>query len=113
MTDPANHLATRRQETTALVEALDRRLTGIIESSAYSSNDDEHDPEGATVAFERAQVMSLLDQARAELNALDAATARLAAGTYGTCLRCGRPITPGRLDALPATTTCIHCADRR
>ncbi|MCA1655416.1 MAG: TraR/DksA C4-type zinc finger protein, partial [Pseudonocardiaceae bacterium] len=60
-----------------------------------------------------AQVAGLLEQSRAELRALDSATERLAAGTYGTCTRCGRPIAPERLDALPATTTCIQCADRR
>lgn len=113
MTDPAARLTERRDETLDLVAALRRRLDGIIESSAYTSNDDEHDPEGVTVAFERAQVAGLLEQARAELRALDTAAERLAAGTYGTCARCGRPIAPERLDALPATTTCIRCADRR
>jgi DnaK suppressor protein len=113
MTDPAGRLATQRTETLDLIEALRRRLDGIIESSAYTSNDDEHDPEGVTVAFERAQVASLLEHSQAELRALDAAGERLAAGTYGTCARCGGPIAAERLDALPATTTCIRCADRR
>ena len=113
MTDPASRLARRRRETLELVTALDRQLHGILESSAYTTNDDEHDPEGVTVAFERAQVAGLLEQARAELRALDAAERRLAAGTYGVCEHCGDPIAPERLDALPATTTCIRCADRR
>jgi DnaK suppressor protein len=113
MPDPADRLAARRQETLELIEALAGRLDGIIESSAYTTNDDEHDPEGVTVAFERAQVAGLLEQASAELRALDTAEQRLAAGTYGTCTRCGGPIDPERLDALPATTTCIRCADRR
>lgn len=113
MTDPAGRLAARRTETLALIDALRRRLDGIIESSAYTAGDDEHDPEGVTVAFERAQVAGLLEQARAELRALDAANERLAAGTYGTCVRCGGPIAQGRLEALPMATTCIRCADRR
>lgn len=111
--DPVARLAARRDETLDLVAALGRRLDGIIESAAYTSNDDEHDPEGVTVAFERAQVAGLLERARAELRALDAAAGRLASGTYGTCERCGDPIAPERLDALPATTTCIHCANSR
>lgn len=113
MTDPAGRVAARHTETLNLIEALSRRLHEIIESSTHTTNDDEHDPEGVTIAFERAQVAGLLDQAHEELRALDAASARLAAGTYGTCARCGRPIAAGRLDALPATTTCITCADRR
>ena len=96
-----------------MVDALTRRLDGIIEASAYTTNDDEHDPEGVTIAFERAQTAGLLEQARAELRDLDAAGERLAAGTYGTCLRCGNEIAEGRLEALPAATTCIRCADRR
>jgi RNA polymerase-binding transcription factor DksA len=96
-----------------MVDALTRRLDGIIEASAYTTNDDEHDPEGVTIAFERAQTAGLLEQARAELRDLDAAGERLAAGTYGTCLRCGNQIAEGRLEALPAATTCIRCADRR
>jgi DnaK suppressor protein len=113
MSDPSIRLSLRRAETLDLVQALGRRLDGILESSAYTTNDDEHDPEGVTVAFERAQVAGLLEQARAELRALDAAGERLAAGTYGTCLRCGEPIASGRLDALPAATRCIRCADLR
>jgi len=113
MADPANRLARRRQETLELVAALDRRLHGILESSAYTTNDDEHDPEGVTVAFERAQVAGLLEQARQELLALDAAQRRLTEGTYGVCEHCGGPIAPERLDALPEATTCIRCADRR
>ncbi|HEX6355786.1 TraR/DksA family transcriptional regulator [Actinophytocola sp.] len=112
MTDPAGRLAALRTETLDLIEALARRLDGIIESATYTTNDDEHDPDGVT-AFERAQVAGLLEQARADLRALDAARERLDNDAYGTCLRCGRPITAERLDALPATTTCIRCADRR
>jgi RNA polymerase-binding transcription factor len=113
MTDPAVRLAAQRTETIALVASLDRRLAGIIESSEHTAGDDEHDPEGVTVAYERAQVAGLLAQARADLEALDAATARLTAGTYGVCTRCGSPIAPERLEALPAATRCIHCADLR
>jgi RNA polymerase-binding transcription factor len=113
MTDPPVRLAARRAETLHLIETLSRQLDGIIESSTHTTNDDEHDPEGVTIAYERAQVAGLLDQARAELRALDTAADRLAAGTYGACERCGGPIAPERLDALPATTTCITCANRR
>ncbi|HWM02271.1 MAG TPA: TraR/DksA C4-type zinc finger protein [Actinophytocola sp.] len=106
----ADRLARRRVETDRLVESLRRRLAGIIESSAWSTNDDEHDPEGVTVAFERAQVAGLLASAREELRELDDAAARLAAGTYGTCARCGSPVGDERLEALPAARTCVRCA---
>lgn len=113
MTDPAVRLAAHRTETLALIDSLERRLTGIIESTEHTTNDDEHDPEGVTVAYERAQVAGLLDQARHELYALDTAASRLAAGTYAQCDHCGGEIAPERLDALPTATRCIHCADLR
>ena len=60
----------------------------LVEASEGSNADDEHDPEGATIAFERSQVDALARQAREHLREIDAALARLDAGDYGTCERC-------------------------
>jgi DnaK suppressor protein len=109
----ADRVAARRAEISEMVDSLRTRLAGIVESSAWTTHDDEHDPEGVTTAFERAQVAGLLATASQELAALDAAAARIADGTYGTCRECGGPIAPERLEALPATTTCIRCANRK
>jgi DnaK suppressor protein len=103
----------RRASLTDMATSLAERLAGIKEGSAWSTDDDEHDPEGVTVAFERAQVTGLLDLVRDELRELDLAEARIRAGTYGECERCGQPIGSGRLEALPAARTCVSCADRR
>jgi RNA polymerase-binding transcription factor DksA len=94
----------------AQVADLAREFDGIVESAASAPLDDEHDPDGATVGFERARVAALLAQARANLAELDDALARLADGTYGVCASCGRPIPPERLAARPATTVCVACA---
>ncbi|MFI5615033.1 TraR/DksA family transcriptional regulator [Amycolatopsis sp. NPDC051903] len=102
-----------RSETAQLAAALARQRDEIVASSEFTSGDDEHDPEGATIAFERAQVQALLTQARDELAALDRAAERVRAGVYEVCERCGGPIAEGRLTALPATRTCIACANRR
>ena len=48
----------------------------------------------------------------AELNALDAALARIEAGTYGECLDCGVKITAARLHATPEAARCIHCQEK-
>jgi RNA polymerase-binding transcription factor DksA len=85
---------------------------GIVEASADSNADDEHDPEGSTIAFERAQVSALVDQAHTHLAEVEAALERVAAGTYGTCERCGGRIGEGRLEARPTARTCIACAGR-
>jgi len=107
----AARLARRREETVRQVASLTRDFDEIVEGSELVNTDDEHDPEGATIAFERAQVLALLASARERLAALDAARERLAAGRYGTCAACGRPIPPERLDAVPDTTRCVACAD--
>lgn len=44
------------------------------------------------------------------LRQIDAALARIEAGTYGTCAKCGDAIAEARLDALPATPFCATCA---
>ncbi|MEV0666447.1 TraR/DksA family transcriptional regulator [Actinomadura luteofluorescens] len=99
-----------RERTLAAVRALDRDREGIVESARLSAVDDEHDPEGATLGFERAHVESLLAAARGRLEDLDRALERLAAGTYGICTSCGAPVGAGRLAARPAAALCISCA---
>ncbi len=99
-----------RVETLARIEALGREHAGIVAASADANADDEHDPEGATIAFERAQLDAVLDQARRHLSDLDLALARVAAGVYATCEICRGPISTGRLDARPVARTCIECA---
>jgi DnaK suppressor protein len=105
-------LSGERATTLDRIESLTRDWTGLVESSTCTGVDDEHDPEGATIAFERAQVESLLDGARRHLSDLDHALQRLGDGDYGVCERCGRPIAAERLAARPAATTCITCAAR-
>jgi RNA polymerase-binding transcription factor len=99
-----------RLATLARVRALTDDFDGIVAGAADMNGDDEHDPEGSTIAYERAQVTALLDQARAHLDDLDRASAKLAAGTYGVCDRCGAEIAADRLAARPAALTCIGCA---
>lgn len=102
-------LAAQRASTELRVESLARRVDAIIESSTWTADDDEHDPEGATIAFERAQLQALLAQARADLVDLDRAAERLHGGEYHWCERCDERIGEQRLAALPATRICIRC----
>nr|WP_245603857.1 TraR/DksA C4-type zinc finger protein [Intrasporangium oryzae] len=86
---------------------LRRAFEEASDASEDSNADDEHDPEGATIAYERSQIAALIDQAQAHLAAIDAAEERLEAGTYGLCSVCGEPIPEGRLEARPTATTCV------
>jgi DnaK suppressor protein len=103
-------LDTERAITLTRIDAMTAEFDEIVAGSADSNADDEHDPEGSTIAFERSQVAALLQEARAHLEEVELAAARLEAGTYWTCARCGRPIAAARLTARPAAQTCISCA---
>ena len=46
---------------------------------------------------------------RSNLHDVDRALAKMDAGTYGTCERCGNPITEERLEAIPWALLCIDC----
>jgi len=104
-------LAEERRRTTQRLAGLRGDYRGFVEASKDSNADDEHDPEGATIAFERSQVGALVEQAEAHLDEIDAALARLDAGTYGVCAVCGGPIPAGRLEVRPTATTCVGCAN--
>jgi len=99
-----------RRAAQTLLATLTRDFTGIVDASADSNADDEHDPEGSTIAFERSQVGALIEQAKQRLTEIEAARDRVDDGTYGQCEVCGRPIPDRRLEARPVARTCVGCA---
>lgn len=110
MTTVEERLVTERDATLKLMASLNGDWDGVVESSSQTGIDDEHDPEGATLAFERARVEAALDEARTRLTEIEDALSRVRKGTYGVCERCGGPIGEGRLEARPTARTCITCA---
>lgn len=110
MTDPARRLEELRADLLAQAASLGAQFDEIVAAAESSNLDDEHDPEGATIGFERAQTASLLESVRARLSDVDAALARVSGGEYGTCVSCGQPIEPERLEARPTALTCVSCA---
>lgn len=117
--DPASRLAesevrarlvAERADTSARLAELERDLAGVVAASRDVATDDEHDPEGQTIAYERAQLTALLKNARGRLDGVDGALERLRNGDYGRCERCGGPIGAERLAARPTAITCTRCA---
>jgi len=108
--DASALLAAERAVTAERLARLRRDFLGVVDASRDSNADDEHDPEGATIAFERSQVDALIRQAEAHLGEIDAAHQRLGAGRYGVCEVCGGPIAEARLEARPSARTCVRCA---
>jgi DnaK suppressor protein len=70
---------------------------------------DEESGEGDTLNVERERDLALSAQARAAVDEVDRALAKMDAGTYGVCERCGRPIPRARLKALPYASLCVAC----
>jgi RNA polymerase-binding protein DksA len=112
--DPARRrLEAEREETRRRLAGLTDEYGSIVAASRDTNADDEHDPEGATIAFERSQVGALVRQAQTHLAEVEAALGRVESGAYGTCESCGQPIGEGRLEARPVARTCITCARAR
>ena len=97
------------ENTQALQRLADLRhdFDAMVAASRDTNADDEHDPEGATIAFERSQIEALVRQAEQHLEQIDAAVKRLDAGTYGTCEVCGAPDQPGTARS-PAGGSSLH-----
>ncbi len=70
---------------------------------------DEESGEGDTLNVERERDLALSAQARAAVDEIDRALAKITAGTYGTCERCGTAIPKARLKALPYAALCVAC----
>lgn len=103
-------LLDEREATVKLMADLGADIESLVQARQGSNNDDEHDPEGSTLAFERSQTDALLAQSTQRLADIAAALERLDAGTYGVCENCGEAIAPARLEARPYASTCITCA---
>ena len=94
----------------ALEAERDRLRTGLREGivapgpMTYGSQ-----AAAASQVFEQQRDLALRDRNAQHLEQVEAALARLADGTFGACVRCGRPIAPERLDALPWAAYCIDC----
>jgi len=108
-----DRLASALEEAQRSVADLERSHDGIVAAASDANADDEHDPEGATIAFEREQVAALLAQARRRVEDVRSALERTRAGAYGQCETCGEPIGEARLEARPTARTCITCASTK
>lgn len=106
-------LAELSERLAARIAGLDDALAQLRAERAADSADDEHDPEGVTLSSEWSRVAGLRSDAEGEQASVDAALARVAAGTYGTCVDCGERIPPARLAARPTASRCVACAERR
>jgi DnaK suppressor protein len=104
------HIVGERARLQALVDSITASFDDLTAAADASPPDDEHDPEGHTIAFERSQLAARRDSFIAAIQELDQAEERVVAGLPSLCEECAQPIPNERLLALPATTRCIRCA---
>ena len=105
-----DRLAAENQQTLQRLAGLTHDFDAVVAATRDTNTDDEHDPEGATIAFERSQIRALIRQAEHQLEEIDAAVKRLDTATYGTCEMCAERIGEERLEARPTARVCIRCA---
>ena len=91
---------------------LAESLTSVREARSDGSADDEHDPEGPTLSGEWSRIVGVHGEFNEKVAAIDRSRARIADGSYGTCIRCGDPIGAARLSALLTAELCIDCAQK-
>lgn len=106
------HLNSDREQTARLVVIIKDEMGAFVDARRDTTTDDEHDPEGPTLAFERSQAAAILDQSIRHVDEIDAALERIDEGTFGLCTVCNGPIKLGRLQVRPQAALCISCAAR-
>lgn len=106
-------LLAARSRAAALLLTATEEFDGIVAAAVNANADDEHDPEGSTLAFERARVAAVRAGVARQIEELDQALGRLRSGAYGRCEECDNEIAAERLTALPTTRRCAPCAGGR
>ncbi len=104
-----DRLTDERARVLAEAAALHDDLSHSIEDSFDEDGNDSHLADSATETVDREIEQSLEENAEHLLAEIDAALGRLDAGTYGSCVRCDKPIGDERLSALPYAAKCIEC----
>jgi DnaK suppressor protein len=93
-------LLREKEQLLAEVQRLHDALKTEVDPDA-----DEGDPD----LVEREKVMALVNTMERRLESIEYALRQAQEGAYGVCERCGEPIDPARLEALPEATLCVKC----
>lgn len=105
-------LLEKRQAVVEALEYLHKENPGSLEEETgelVSGSADQHMADTATETVDREIDYTLEETDGRLLAAIDAALARIEAGTYGVCVNCGARIPPERLEAMAWATLCIDC----
>lgn len=89
---------------------MERDRESLSEATGENAYRD-HMADQGTATFERDLDMTFEENERDLLEDIRAALARIEAGTYGVCTRCGAEIPSARLEAVPTASLCIQCKE--
>jgi DnaK suppressor protein len=104
-----DRLTQERERIQADLDNLGREIVALGEDQQVEGSVSNHLADDATDVMEQERNLALIGNLQERLHDVERALERLDAGTYGICERCGKPIAPARLDALPFATLCIDC----
>ena len=107
--DRAQAAATLQAERARLIHQLEE--LGATEAGVLTGEMDFGDAfaDAAAATAERTETMGIVDNHKHQLDDVDAALAKVDAGTYGICNKCGREIGEARLEFRPMSVLCIDC----
>lgn len=103
-------LREHQEQARSRVTKLEADLDQLTRARRSESDDDEHDPEGEPLSTQWSMRAGLLQSARTDALAADAALRRLDEGRYGVCIVCRQPIPFSQLEARPFRERCVPCA---
>ncbi|MGH2726361.1 MAG: TraR/DksA family transcriptional regulator [Actinomycetota bacterium] len=98
-------------------EALRKQLTEMGADPDQENTVDGLDfdfgfADSAQSTAERNKVLAVIERLRENLHDVDLALGKIDKGTYGVCERCGEPISPERLEAIPYARLCMKCKQK-
>ena len=97
-------------------EALRRQLSDMgADPDADSLEGMDFDfgfADSAQSTAERNKVLAVIERLRENLHDIDLALTKIEKGTYGVCERCGDPIAPERLEAIPYARLDMKCKQK-
>jgi DnaK suppressor protein len=109
---PVVDIAGARAQLTARRAELAQRLERVDADQRHLNDPLSADFAEAANQTNNDEVLGAIGETvRSEIADIDAALARMAAGRYGVCAACGKPIEAARLAAVPYSLRCAACID--
>jgi DnaK suppressor protein len=101
-----------RSQLEQMLRELDTATTTLEAEGAGESSElshyDQHPADTASEISDADRENAVIEAAGDQRAQVVAALARLDDGTYGTCIDCGKPIPPARLEVRPEASRCVE-----